>query len=167
MWRISAPKRIASATSGRPTSCWRPHQGLASVLHHLRTADSGGRCPCLARWHYSQAVRPAGGHLSNAPHSGPSFPTCHTAKPCSVLVCRPSTTGVSTCVELSQLRRWRTPTWPTGSQAGAARTTCATTTMVPQRGLPVWQNDLRTARGELYYPTIEWISQGINPSIPS
>ena len=133
MWTTSPPKLIASATSWPSyivLAC-RPWQGLASVLHHFRAVDSGVRCPCLARWHYSQAVRPAGGHPSNAPHSGPSFPTCHTTRPCSILVCRPCTTGLSACAELSQLHRWRTQIWPTGSQAGAVivtPTTCATTT---------------------------------------
>ena len=52
----------------------------------------------------------------------------------------------STCAELSQLRRWQTQTWPTGSQDCAVTvtsTTCATTTSA---GSPVWQNDWRTAQ---------------------
>ena len=131
MWTISPPKLIARATS------WPSYVVLAC---RPLTCFSSTPLPCGRQWSTlplsgtlaSQPSSATSWRPSNAPHSGSFFPTCHTAGPCSILVCRPSVTGVSTCAELSQLRRWRTQTWPTGFQAGSVTvtpTTCATTTI--------------------------------------
>ena len=71
--------------------------------------------------------------LSNAPNSGSSFLTGHTAEPYSTLVCRPlhDMSGVSTCVKLSQPVAGERRPGPIGSLAGAVTVTptaCVITT---------------------------------------
>ena len=136
MWTISPPKLMASATS------WPSYVLLAC---RPGTCFSSTPLSCGRQWSTPplsdtlglQSSSATSWRPSNTPHSGPPFPICHTARPCSILVRRPSTTGVSTCAELSQLRRWRTQTWPTGSQAGAVTVTPITCAATASAGSPV------------------------------
>ena len=156
MRTISPPKLIASATS------WPSYVVLAC---RPGSCFSSTPLPCGRQW----STLPLSGTLASQPGTAtsrrPSIPTLLTQDhlsrpaippgPCSIVVCRPSTTGLSTCAELSQIRRWRTQTWPTGSQAGAVTvtpTTCATTTSA---GSPPYDKTTGEQPSKLYCQAIE------------